>query len=119
MLVLDPCYISAYIRVLHISIYLRREYKPCQIVFATTMWRTTSCLLNNSHFQQTPRPFSAKMAAIGQHTVYTTDQLAKLRELMKDNGLGAFVPSEDQRTTFKILLSFRGLMVLLVSSGLH
>jgi hypothetical protein len=44
------------------------------------------------------RPFSAKMGAIGQHTVHTTERLANLRELMKQKGLGAFVVlSEDQR----------------------
>ena len=44
------------------------------------------------------RVFSTKMGAVGQHTVNTTERLARLRELMKQKDVGAFVvPSEDQR----------------------
>ena len=39
------------------------------------------------------------MGADGVHTVNTTVRLAKLRELMKQHSVQAFVvPSEDQRT---------------------
>lgn len=42
--------------------------------------------------------FISNMGAIGQHTVHTTERLAKLRELMGQHGVAAFVvPSEDQR----------------------
>lgn len=42
--------------------------------------------------------FIFNMGAIGQHTVHTTERLAKLRELMTQHGVAAFVvPSEDQR----------------------
>jgi hypothetical protein len=38
------------------------------------------------------------MGADGVHTVNTTERLAKLRELMKQHSVQAFVvPSEDQR----------------------
>lgn len=37
----------------------------------------------------------------GQHTVHTSEQLGKLRELLKSNGVQAFVvPSEDQRMCY-------------------
>lgn len=53
-----------------------------------------------------PRPFSSKMGAVGQHKVQTTERLAKLRGLMKEKGLDAFVvPSEDQRKSTKTFLS--------------
>ena len=43
------------------------------------------------------------MGALGQHTVHTTKRLARLRELMKQKDVGAFVvPSEDQREFFSI-----------------
>ena len=59
----------------------------------------------HSLFLQNRRPFSSKMDAKGQHRVQTTERLAKLRELMKQKGLEAFVvPSEDQRTSTKAFL---------------
>jgi hypothetical protein len=74
----------------------------------SSMWHTSFRILqrvtvfkfkpHKNSLLQKPRPFSTKMGAIGQHMVHTTERLAKLRELMKDNGLGSFVvPSEDQR----------------------
>ncbi|KIM42178.1 hypothetical protein M413DRAFT_26983 [Hebeloma cylindrosporum] len=40
------------------------------------------------------------MGAAGQHTVHTTERLARLRELMQQKGVGAFVvPSEDQHSS--------------------